>query len=122
MNDPSKWVYKETGEKYNSERHERERVENGFSTYDWWNFCDYMAWVNVQALERFKAGAGYPGNLNNMDEWQAELDIMIAGFNAHMRFSNLDYDFRDEAAVDELIRVKDEGLALYAKRFSSLWD
>lgn len=118
--DPSLWV--EESDKYDTEKHKAERVAQGFSEYDWWNFCDYMAWVNIRALEKFKEGAGYPADLNNMDEWKSELDIMIAGFEAHMTFSNLEYDFRNEEAVEALRKKQDDGLTLYTKRFSALWD
>ena len=60
--DPSAWVYT-SGKDYDPDEHESERANFGFSTYDWWNFCDYMAWVNIQALEKFKTGHGFPGDL-----------------------------------------------------------
>lgn len=120
MDDPSKWVF-ESG-KHDSVRHMEERSINGFSTYDWWNFCDYIAWVNIQALEKFQDGAGFPADLHNMDEWRAELDIMIAGFKAQLTISNLEYDFRDKEAVAELQKAKADGFALYAERFGDLWD
>lgn len=118
--DPSKWVY--TSDKHDAARHMEERMTNGFSTYDWWNFCDYMAWVNIQALEKFKGGAGFPADLASMDEWKSELDIMIAGFKAYQTLSDLDYDYRDKAETDKILKTQDDGLALYAKRFSDLWD
>jgi hypothetical protein len=125
MEDPSKWVYT-AGETYSPSQHESERASNGFSTYDWWNFCDYMSWVNIQALEKFKTGAGYPGDLaeaphgngGGMEAWVAELDIMIDGFNAHLEMQN---NWRESTVKDCKARY-DKGMALYAKRFSSLWD
>jgi hypothetical protein len=121
MNDPSEWV-KTTKDADDYDRHRQERAENGFSVFDWWSFCDYMAWVNIQALEKFKDGAGFPADLHSMDEWKSELDTMIAGFKAYQTLSALDYDFRDKAETDKILKTQDDGLALYAKRFSALWD
>ena len=117
MNDPSSWVSDRND--YDVKKHRTERQENGFSTYDWWNFCDYMAWVNIQGLEKFKAGHGYPGDLENMDAWLDELNIMIEGFKAHLTLAGFEYE-PDE--VKSLIETRKRGLELYAKRFPSLWD
>ncbi len=122
MLDPTLWVY-ENRDKYDTDQHETERASNGFSTYDWWNFCDYTAWVNIQALERFKTGVGHPvvpGECETMEDWVAELDVMINGFKSHLTLQN-DYP-ESQAEADELRAVYEKGLALYVKRFSSLWD
>lgn len=120
MVDPSKWVSEKRydGTTYDAERHKRERVEQGFSTYDWWNFNSYIAWVNIAALEKFKDGAGFPADLKGMDEWRAELDVMIDGFKALVRIMD-DYDPR---TTEHDKAVYDKGMALYAKRLFSLWD
>ena len=117
MIDPTRWVYRLT--KHDKPRditlHERERVRSGYSTYDFWNFCDYMAWVNISALKRFKEeGMGYPATLESVEEWNEILDKMIAGFKAHLELN--------ETHTPELLTIKDEGLKLYAEHFSSLWD
>lgn len=119
MIDPSEWVEKSTDTKYDLERHRRERSENGFSEYDWWNFCDYIAWVNIQALEKFKTGVGFPGDLNSMDDWIVELDIMIKGFEAHLALSDMRYA---DGERPELENRRSRGMAVYADRFPSLWD
>ena len=126
--DPSAWVYT-SGKDYDPDEHESERANFGFSTYDWWNFWDYMAWGNIQALEEVKTGHGFPGDLadtkyggtgGGMEAWVEELDIMIAGFEAHLTLQNDYPDDKDEAAA--LRAVYEKGMALYAHRFSSLWD
>lgn len=115
MTDPSDWV--NSHDEYDSEKHRNERASQGFSEYDWWNFCDYIAWVNIAALEKFKTGVGHPGDLNSMDEWIAELQIMIDGFKAHLELNDAELD-----KMHELNNVRAKGLELYAKRFPSLWD
>lgn len=52
--------------------------------------------------------------------WHAALDGMIAGFEAAKRLS--DWDFKGREELDELRRVQDAGLALFAKHYGSLWD
>lgn len=120
IEDPSEWV--RTAEGYDIEKHKSERAEQGFSVFDWWNFCDYIAWVNIQALERFKAGHGYPADLGNMDEWRDELATMIIGFKAHLTLNNLEYDWKSKEKTKALTDDYERGMALYAKRFSALWD
>src|SRR4051794_38000959 len=61
-------------------KHALERASNGFSTYDWWNFDEYIAWVNVQALTKFRDESnGRPAGLTE-DEWREILNLMIDGF------------------------------------------
>jgi hypothetical protein len=127
MSDPTtQWVAGDNN--YDLEKHVAERAEQGFSTYDWWNFCDYIAWVNINALEKFKTGAGYPGDLSGMDEWVEILDQMIDGFKAAREISSLEYylpkDTKEEndARYAAVIARKEKGLALYAEYFNSLWD
>lgn len=116
--DPSKWVSE--SKDHDLIKHWEGRQTKGFSEYDWWNFCDYLAWVNIQGLEKFKDGRGHPADLGGMDEWKAELDVMIDGFKAHLAIQNVDYEGREE--LYNLMQTHREGMALYAKRFSSLWD
>lgn len=118
IEDPSKWV--ETAEGWNTDSHYEQRKTNGFSYADWINFSNYIAWVNINALEKFKTGAGYPADLGGMDEWIAELDIMIDGFKVQFELDEVAWEDKEE--MDRMLAVKDKGLALYAKRFSSLWD
>jgi hypothetical protein len=117
--DPSFWVNKMDSQA-DPEKHVKERSVHGFSTYDWWNFCDYLAWVNIEGLKRFKTeGHGHPGDVT-WDEWVVELDTMIAGFEAHLKISEYEWEAREE--LDELVKARETGLELYAKRFPSLWD
>jgi hypothetical protein len=119
MEDPSIWVYKDE-ENYDPKQHEKERVENGFSVYDWWNFNDYLSWVIVQGLKKFKDGAGFPvwGGIETMDDWREALDKMIAGFEAQNRLMN-DYN---PATMEADRAVWEEGSALFIKFYATLWD
>lgn len=124
--DPSLWVYNKDeyyGKKdYSIERHESERKNQGFSEYDWWNFNNYIAWVNINALEKFKTGAGHPvtDECQSMEDWIAILDKMINGFKAY-----LDYEVTEDLTAkkwEDTKKTMDEGLGLYAQYFSALWD
>jgi hypothetical protein len=118
MKDPSIWVFKD--ERYNQVRHFEERMTNGFSVYDWWNFNSYLNWIIIQGLEKFKTGSGHPvdESIKNMDDWRAALDKMIAGFKAQERLMN-DWDKETYKADQEEWQ---EGVALFIKFYSSLWD
>jgi hypothetical protein len=118
MEDPSKWVFED--KKHDQARHFEERMSNGFSVYDWWNFCDYLTWVIIQGLEKFKDGSGHPvyDGIETMDDWRETLDKMIAGFKAQHRIMN-DYD---PATIEADRAVWEEGSALFIKFYSTLWD
>jgi hypothetical protein len=119
MNDPSAWVAKDE-DKYDLERHKRERAENGFSVFDWWNFNSYLAWVNIQGLKKFKEeGSGYPAN-SSLEEWNEMLDIMIEGFEAFETYMNDCPDSREE--IEALLATHRVGMKLYAEQFVHLWD
>jgi hypothetical protein len=127
MSDPTtEWVAGNSN--YDLEKHLAERAEQGFSTYDWWNFCDYIAWVNINALEKFKTGAGYPGQLSGPEEWAELLDQMIDGFKAALEINDLgffevsDTKENNAARYKAVVARKDKGLALYAEHLNSLWD
>lgn len=120
MTDPTKWVEKAEG--WDADKHYAERSVNGFSYADWINFNDYIAWVNIQALEKFKTGHGFPSELPSMYAWIKELDIMIQGFEAYLAISNDEYDIRSKDALPDLMKTHREGMKLYAKRFCNLWD
>jgi hypothetical protein len=116
--DPSKWVFED--EKHDQARHMEERMTNGFSVYDWWNFNNYLSWVIIQGLEKFKDGAGHPVNdeINSMDDWRAILDKMIVGFKAMERLMD---DF-DITTAEEDRALWEEGSALFVKYYPTLWD
>lgn len=118
MEDPSKWVF--TSEHHDEAKHFEERMTNGFSEYDWWNFNDYLTWVIVQGLEKFKNGAGHPvtENIKTMDDWREVLDKMIAGFKAHDRLMN-DWD---EKTAKQDRATWEEGAALFIEFYGTLWD
>lgn len=121
--DPQEWVH--TGEKlkgghYDVERHKKERAENGFSDYDFWNFAQYNAWVMINVLERFKTGHGFPlyGEVQNMDDWISVLTEIQEGFKAQFRIDE-SMDMETYEADKALFKRGMELLTIY---YGSLWD
>lgn len=131
IGDPTHWVYKDST--HDSAKHESERVKNGFSFYDWINFSDYLAWVIIQALKKFRdEGAGFPAELGNdtdtgMDEWKSILNEMITGFEAHLAMesgSHLDYASWDDylEGIKHQCALRDRALDLFKEYYGNLWD
>ena len=131
IGDPTHWVYKDNT--HDSAKHESERAKNGFSVYDWINFSDYLAWVIVQALKKFRdEGAGFPAILGNdtntgMDEWKSILNEMITGFEAHLAMessSHLDYASWDDylEGIKHQHALRDRALDLFKEYYGNLWD
>jgi hypothetical protein len=118
MEDPTyKWVVK--SDKHDVEKLKTERGENGFSTYDWWNFDQYLAWVIWQACERFKTAHGHPAELTH-DEWIEALNEIQAGMKAHQDIFDNTHFVVDE--YDELLEIRSKGLAQFSKWMPALWD
>jgi hypothetical protein len=113
--DPSAWVFeKELDREYDGERHRRERADRGFSEYDWWNFNDYLAWVILGGLKKFrKKGNSFPAQFQSEHEWNLLLDEMINGFEYYC--SSDDINKLDDA------RWK-RAWELFHGYFASLWD
>lgn len=128
MEDPAKWVYEKeyNSREYDTEMHERQRAERGFSTYDWWNFNSHLCYVIIGGLEKFKTGHGFPvyGGVETFDDWVERLDAMIEGFQARYTLDNEfcpDGQDRDEwtAGLEEKWK---KGAELFITFFPSLWD
>jgi len=132
MKDPSRWVYKGKNvkdEKYDTEKHERQRAKRGFSTYDWWGFDSYLTFVIIGGLKKFKKdGMGYPGSLLSMDGWLEILDDMIDGFEALEELKSMrDFDTSDGVkSYDEwakpLLERWEKGSKLFIEYYPDLWD
>jgi len=72
----------------------------------------------VPRLRRFKqATIGYPAHLESMEEWHAQLDIMIRAFElvaSDDYFEVLPLDHPDFNAVSE-------GLRVFSEYYCNLW-
>lgn len=130
IEDPQAWVGKEENKgKYSLRRLRKERADQGWSEYDFWNFHDYHSWMMISVLERFKTGVGYPVNdrVKSMEDWVAVLDEMIEGFKAALEMSNMEtYDPKIHKSYKEWedpLRVKYErGMDLFREYYLTLWD
>jgi hypothetical protein len=115
MEDPTyNWVV--ASDKHDVEKLKTERGENGFSTYDYWNFDQYLAWIIWQACERFKTGHGFPAVLESPEAWTEILCKIQAGMEAHQKIDDVNESY------DILLATRDEGLKLFAQWMPSLWD
>lgn len=113
MTDPTSFVKAE--EMY---KHRSHRAVNGFSTYDWWNFDGYLAFVIAGGLKKFRnEGSGYPADLT-IEQWNTLLDIMIEGFEGWQNKFVVD-TFEEEK---ELARELGVALDIFKAYFTSLWD
>jgi len=112
-----------------------QRMNRGFSDYDWWGFHDYLSEVCIAALEQFKDGNGLPLNPEKpfpealtREEWNAKLDTMIAGFKAAQDIANLNYGYEspgDEAYdrwYTEREATRRKGFAEFTEWYLALWD
>jgi len=113
--DPSSWV------KDDVTAHQWERGRFGFSKYDWFNFNEYLTWVIIGGLNRFKTGSGHPVNdeCQNMEDWCRLLDEMIDGFEARHKLDSYCLNDEDQA---EMKAKWDRGSALFIRYYGNLWD
>ena len=124
MTDPTVWVYDDN--KHDPEKHKRERVENGFSTYDWWNFNSYLAWVIKNGLAKFiDEGVGHPAHLTE-SQWKQTLGKIIDAFEAFEELESMEsWDNKTVPYAEWAAPYKarwDEGSKLFIENFFSLWD
>lgn len=111
------------------DRHKYERIHNGFSIVDWWNFDSYIAGVMVEGLKMFKTnGTGVPAEFGTditetgLDEWHSVLDEIIDGFEAYLEIQDhLGYDDYLEF-YNEAKKKLDNSFELLKTYFQHLWD
>lgn len=111
------------------ERHRHERIHNGFSIVDWWNFDSYIAAIMIDGLKKFKEdGTGVPAEFGTdvtdtgLEEWHAVLDKIIDGFKAYLEINDhLGYDDYLEF-YDEAKKKLDNSFELLKTYFQYLWD
>ena len=105
-----------------------QRGRRGYSDRDAWGICEFLAEILPPMLERLKTGDGYCGSCESEEEWNGKLDIMIAGFEAGLRTSNLDYDYDHEEPEQliEMIKKDDDifnaGMDVFKEYYWGLWD
>jgi hypothetical protein len=101
-------------------RHERERVNHGFSWYDWISFDTYICLVIADAVADFRLkGAGYPMGMEEQ-EWHDLLHKIEDPLRwwAEQKFDN------ELDAKGELQKYKEAqaAMALFAEHLGSMWD
>lgn len=111
MKDPTTYVSDD--EKF---QHLHERQVNGFSTYDWWNFNDYLTFVIINGVKKFHEGVGHPANLTE-EQWQRIIKQIVKGFKAQHRLSNF-----QSKNTEKDKRRWDRGSRLFIEYYTSLWD
>ncbi|QIQ62977.1 hypothetical protein SEA_MOAB_94 [Streptomyces phage Moab] len=101
------------------EQHYAERAASGFSTFDWWNFDNYIAGVIGAAVRKFSGGHGYPGEFKNMEEF-AEFCKTIyepLEFYCSEEYGNLRWE-EQEPAYNAAI----EAMQKFSERLGAWWD
>jgi hypothetical protein len=117
-----------------------QRVTRGYADCDLWSLDHYLNSILVPALTQFKDRAhSYPGELT-FEAWKAQLDVMIAGFqaaddldagppdrffrdNPESTFGIEFFDIEGERAwSEERVAVRELGLATFMKWYGHLWD
>ncbi len=93
-----------------------QRLTRGWDDSELWSMDHSLAVVILPRLKEFrKKHGGYPGSLETMEEWDAILDKMIAGFEWFA--SDARFDANPIGYEDAQI-----GLDLFAKWYGHLWD
>ena len=115
------WIYTSETHSKHALEHEQQRVEDGFSTWDWWSFNDFLYGVIVKGLTRFRNGEGhgYPANLTP-EEWNNRLDFMIEWFTK-ARDDELYVIGSKELTKSNLEQWK-KAKHMFADHIDDLWD
>lgn len=129
---------------YRNIKNNFQRAKNGYGKMDWWNLDSYLAEWLPKALREFKNNrVGYPSRvydydgsllyelkwdsseeeLSNKEDniWGEVLERMAQGFEAHILLDKSGWMMKTKAEK-ELQRIEQEGLFLFARNFSALWD
>lgn len=100
-------------------RHKRQRIQYGYSVYDWWNFDSYIAGVIAHAVGRFaREGMGHP-----MSHTEASWKQLCLSISEPL--SKWACEDRWTLSLDdslELYRQVQEALHKFADNFGGFWD
>lgn len=116
------WVWWETPWHYLKRvfRHERERVNHGYSWYDWISFDTYVCQVIADACADFRLkGHGYPSDLTEA-EWHEilyKIEVPLRWW-AEEKFNN-ELDHRGEL---QKYKEAQAAMALFAEYLGAMWD
>ena len=118
-----------------------QRGRRGWADEDIWAFDSYLCDVVIGGLKHLKNNLyGCPSEFYDQDaknnechRWEEAIETMIQGFEAakHLEGYYFKWEIQpdghykhvvDQMSVDNQIKKREEGLALFVKYFSNLWD
>lgn len=107
-----------------------QRKTRGYSDIEVWNLDDTVSKWIVPRLKAFREETiGYPPDMG-FEDWQAEIDEMIFGFefDCHEWYEKNVFSIKDPAEKEAkmeryrgLCKRAENGRILFAKRFDHLW-
>lgn len=139
MKDPTGFAYEDLDA---AEMHRQERVDQGFSRFDMWNFDNYIAWVIANAMTHLRdEGHGlfmyddfdYTA-INDKSKEQHEeakertrndYNVMIDGFTSWVEFSENNHGVTPGEYKENFKVAEDKlnaALDMFKKHFMALWD
>lgn len=99
--------------------HKKQRVEFGYSTFDWWSMDSYIAGVIAHACDKFaKESHGHPGDMT-YEEWQNYCSGIAAPLKLWASANRWKLSHEDEMKLYEEVK---EAMHLFAERFGCFWD
>jgi len=98
-----------------------QRAIHGYSDYDLCNFYGHLAQIIVSGLRDLKKDRhGYPGGLNNREEWDEILDKIIFGFR--LMIDDEWWYIRDDGTIPDNPNIDIEDAKKYLMLyFEALW-
>jgi len=102
------WVW---GQRYNWQR-----LTRGYGDDELWSLDSSISRFVLPRLKAFRADPfGHPGDLDSLEQWQAELDEMIFAFEFDV------HAYGEYPTWEQDYERAQRGLALFAKRYWHLW-
>lgn len=96
-----------------NKRLKKQIKKRGFDDSECWNLDVTIAKFTLPRLRRLKEIThGYPGTLDNPEEWDKILDQMIRAFEIAL----------DDEITEADIESYETGMKLFAEYFRNLWD